>query len=235
MRSGYGQYCPIARGAEIFAERWTPLIIRNLFLGCRTFTEIREGAPGISKTLLTQRLRQLESRGIVERRQEPGARASTYRLTESGAGLVDVCFALGDWGARWLEVAPEHFDAHVTLWSMARLMHKGPLPKDRLVVRFDLTDVATKNRFWMVVEAANSEVCLKNPGYQEDVFVTTTSEWLAKWHMGWITMQQAERQGLLSAMGPRHLVRALDTGSKSPFAKIKPARADPVIAAMAGG
>lgn len=137
-------------------------------------------------------------------------------MTESGAGLVDVCFALGDWGARWLEVAPEHFDAHITLWSIARLMQKRPLPKDRLVVRFDLTDAPTKNRFWMVLEASNPEVCLKNPGFPEDVVVTTTSEWLAKWHMGWITMPQAEREGFLTATGPRYLIRALDTGSKSP-------------------
>lgn len=221
MRSGYGQYCPIARGAEIFAERWTPIIIRNLFLGCTTFTEIRQGAPGISKTLLTQRLRQLESWEIVERRQEPEARNPTYRLTQSGTELVAVCFALGEWGARWLEVAPEHLDPHVMLWSMARLMRKRPLPKARLVVRFDLTDVTNKDRFWMVVDAVNSEVCLKNPGFPEDVLVSTTSEWLAKWHMGWISMSEAERNGVLSTTGPRHLIRALDSGSKSPFANIK--------------
>jgi hypothetical protein len=52
----YGQYCPIARGAEIFAERWTPVIIRNLWLGCDSFSEILEGAPGLSRTLLAQRL-----------------------------------------------------------------------------------------------------------------------------------------------------------------------------------
>jgi DNA-binding HxlR family transcriptional regulator len=69
----YGQYCPIARGAEIFAERWTPLIIRNLHLGCETFGEILEGAPGLSGTLLAQRLKQLERLGIVE--SAPKARA----------------------------------------------------------------------------------------------------------------------------------------------------------------
>ena len=57
----YGQYCPIARGAEIFAERWTPLIVRNLYLGCGSFGEILEGAPGLSRTLLSQRLKQLET------------------------------------------------------------------------------------------------------------------------------------------------------------------------------
>ena len=62
----YGQYCPIARGAEIFAERWTPLIVRNLSLGCGSFSKILEGAPGLSRTLLSQRLKELERVGIVE-------------------------------------------------------------------------------------------------------------------------------------------------------------------------
>jgi DNA-binding HxlR family transcriptional regulator len=61
----YGQYCPIARGAEIFAERWTPLIVRNVYLGCGTFGEILDGAPGLSRTLLSQRLKQLELLGVV--------------------------------------------------------------------------------------------------------------------------------------------------------------------------
>ena len=103
----YQQYCPIARGAEIFAERWTPLIIRNLFLGCATFTEIREGAPGIPKTVLSERLAGLARHGVVERRPNPAGRGSTYHLTPSGQELVEVCFALGDWGAKWLDVAPE--------------------------------------------------------------------------------------------------------------------------------
>ncbi len=52
----YGQYCPIARTSELFAERWTPIIVRNLGAGCRTFTQLREGAPGIPKALLAERL-----------------------------------------------------------------------------------------------------------------------------------------------------------------------------------
>ena len=52
----YGQYCPIARTSELLAERWTPIIIRNLLTGCRTFGELLAGAPGISKALLAQRL-----------------------------------------------------------------------------------------------------------------------------------------------------------------------------------
>jgi DNA-binding HxlR family transcriptional regulator len=106
----YGQYCPIARGAEIFAERWTPLIIRNLYLGCGSFSEILEGAPGLSRTLLSQRLRQLERLGVVESAPKPGGRGHHYELTAAGHDLFKVCQSLGEWGARWLEIAPENLD-----------------------------------------------------------------------------------------------------------------------------
>ena len=69
MTRGYGQYCPVAKGAEVFAERWTPLIIRNLHLGCRSFGEIHQGIPRMSRTLLSQRLAALERDGIVQRRR----------------------------------------------------------------------------------------------------------------------------------------------------------------------
>src|SRR5215207_581616 len=87
----YGQYCPIARGAEIFAERWTPLIIRNLYLGCANFSEILEGAPGLSRTLLSQRLKQLERLGVVEAAPKPDGRGHHYELTSAGHDLFTVC------------------------------------------------------------------------------------------------------------------------------------------------
>jgi DNA-binding HxlR family transcriptional regulator len=218
----YRQYCPIARGAEIFAERWTPLIIRNLYLGCTTFTQIREGAPGIPNTVLSERLAGLERYGVVQRRPNPAGRGSTYHLTSSGQELVDVCFALGNWGAKWLEVAPEHLDSHVVLWTMARLVDRDRLPEDRVVLRFDLTDLRRQNRFWMVLQRDHAEVCLKNPGFAESAVVTTTSEWLGKWHMGWISMPQARAEGLIHVEGPPALARAIGTWGRSPFRDIPP-------------
>src|SRR5262245_31431348 len=156
----YGQYCPIARGAEVFAERWTPLIIRNLYLGCRTFTEILEGAPGMSKTLLTERLRTMERYEVIERQQRPNGRGHTYHLTPAGVELVEVCVALGNWGARWLDVAPQHLGPHVVLWGMARLADVGSLPQPRLVVRFDLTDLSRQSQYWLLLDRAHAEVCM---------------------------------------------------------------------------
>ena len=124
----YGQYCPIARGAEIFAERWTPVIVRNLHLGCASFSEILVGAPGLSRTLLSQRLKQLERLGIVESAAKAVGRGRHYELTSAGHGLFAVCQSLGEWGARWLEIAPEHLDPFVALWSMCNALRRERLP-----------------------------------------------------------------------------------------------------------
>jgi DNA-binding HxlR family transcriptional regulator len=88
----YGQFCPIARGSEILAERWTPIILRNLLLGCRTFNELAAGAPGLSRALLARRLRELERAGVIEIRPKPGGRGSVYEPTPAGKDLTGVCW-----------------------------------------------------------------------------------------------------------------------------------------------
>lgn len=212
----YGQYCPVARATEILAMRWTPIIVRNLLLGCETFGELMDGAPGISRTLLSSRLELLERYGVVERRDR------RYLLTEAGRELESVVDALGTWGARWLEAAPEHFDAHTVLWSLCRLADPDDLPARRLVIRFELGDGPAR-RVWVVLCPPDSEVCVKPPGYDEDLVVRTTSEWLAKWHMGRISLGQAMHAGLISVQGPSELVQTLSTLGLSRFAGVEPA------------
>src|SRR6267142_321830 len=91
---GYGQFCTVAVASEIFAERWTPLILRELFGGSHRFNDIRHGVPLISRTLLAQRLRELEAAGVVESRPLP-ARGREYQLTRAGNELRAVVDGLG--------------------------------------------------------------------------------------------------------------------------------------------
>src|SRR5436305_694132 len=125
----YRQYCPLARAAEIFAERWTPVILRNLSLGCDTVAEIAAGAPGIPRSLLRTRLAELETVRIVERAPKAAGRGWQYRLSPAGFDLLGVCLALGTWGARWLEVAPQHLDPYTLLWGMATTSDRERLPQ----------------------------------------------------------------------------------------------------------
>jgi DNA-binding HxlR family transcriptional regulator len=204
----YGQYCPIARGAEVFAMRWTPLIVRNLLLGCRTFGEIRQGLPGISKTLLSQRLSLLEHHGILERRPNPNGRGSLYELTPAGKGLEAVNQALGVWGSKWLELAPAHFDAGVVLWGLCKTVPAHDLPAARTVIRFNLRDGPVR-RFWLLLERPRAEVCATPPGFPDDVVVETTQQWLTRWYTGEISLGTAMREQLVNVRGPRPLVRRL--------------------------
>jgi DNA-binding HxlR family transcriptional regulator len=81
----YGRYCPVAMSSEVLADRWTPLIVRELLLGNTRFNDIARGLPGVSRTLLAQRLRHLERRGVLETWPSPTGRGSEYHLTPAGA------------------------------------------------------------------------------------------------------------------------------------------------------
>ena len=99
MRS-YGQYCPIARASELLAERWSIIILRNIVvLGCRTFNEIADAAPGLSRGLLSKRLRDLGHAGVLEIRRKLAGPGSIYKPTEAGRELSEVMVALQHWGS----------------------------------------------------------------------------------------------------------------------------------------
>lgn len=221
----YGQYCPIARGAEIFAQRWTPIIVRNVLMGCGTFTEIQRGAPGIPRSLLTQRLVLLERQGIIRRIPNESGRGARYLPTEAGKALGAVCFALGEWGARWLDVAPAHLDPYVALWSMSTNLVVERLPHRRVVVRFEFPDRPNKSaRFWLLIDHGAGEVCVTCPG-DEDVIVTADSERFIRWQAGHLSWPDARADDGIRLEGSRQLTRAFPTwNAPGPFAHVEPAR-----------
>jgi DNA-binding HxlR family transcriptional regulator len=217
---GYGQYCPVALGAEVFAERWTPIIVRNLMGGAERFGDILNGAPGLPRSVLAQRLRSLERAGVVER-CVAGA-VPTYRLTDCGHELADVCLALGRWGARWREILPEHHDPYLVVWMLSRMIHLDELPRRRVVVRFDVPAHPPPNRYWLVLGAGEREVCVHDPGFGDDAVVTTDVTTLVAWHCGRLSLGQAQRAGMQVVATPAD-ERMLDAwGRLSPFAEVTP-------------
>jgi DNA-binding HxlR family transcriptional regulator len=227
---GYGQYCPIALAAEVFAERWTPIVLRNLGLGCERFGEILQGAPGLSRSVLSQRLRRLQQAGVVA--VSGVGQQRRYRLTEPGRELVEVVLALGRWGARWLHALPAHHDPALMLWALAHLIDGNDLPRPRLVIRFEITDHAAPHRFWLVVAATEREVCVTAPGFAEDGVVVTDARSLYGWHSGQLGLGQAERVGAMRVDGPRWVHRLLaGWGRLSPFADITPSATPSAVAA----
>jgi DNA-binding HxlR family transcriptional regulator len=210
---GYGQYCPVARASEILAERWTPIILRNLLNGATTFNQIAADAPGMSRSLLTTRLRGLERAGIIETSPGPLGHGFEYRPTEAGKDLQAVLGAMGTWADRWLELGPEHIDPGLLLHTWCRhSLARDRLPQQRVVVRFDFPDQPSKSsRLWFIFDRERSEVCRTHPGFEEDMVVTTQARVLTEWHLGHVDWASAVRSGRIQLSGSRALARALPT------------------------
>jgi len=217
----YGQFCPIARSSELLAERWTPIIVRNLLNGCRTFNEIRQGAPGIPTALLAQRLDGLERRGVLSRVPRPDGRGGTYELTEMGRALQPVLDAMGQWGAYWLEIEPGHLEPAYVLWATLKLVDHERIPEGTTVVRVALADASGDH--WMVLQRPRSELCTRSAGYVEDIVLGTDATTLVALHLGQATYDEVLRDGRLSLEGPPGLVKGFRTWFRtSPFAPFLP-------------
>lgn len=207
----YRQYCPIARAAEVVAERWTPLLVRNMLWGAATFSEIARGVPTMSRSMLIRRLKELERAGVITVAPKPRGQGSTYTLTAAGRDLAGVIDGLADWGTRWLEVTSEHSDPGFALWAWARFqVERAALPSGRVVVRFTFPEEPPSNRrYWLLVEGGEAELCTSDPGGETDAEVVARSEPFARWHRGALRWGDALVTGDVTVSGPPALASAI--------------------------
>jgi DNA-binding HxlR family transcriptional regulator len=181
----YGQFCPVSRGAEVFAERWTPLILRELLNGSHRFSEIQLGLPRISRNLLTQRLASLTSAGIIERRPAEQGRGFGYHLTAAGEELRPVVEALGAWGYRWggSDLPSAQLDPVLLMWFIRRRVQPKALGRGRTVIRFDFR--RPRRSFWLRIEPPAVDLCFTDEGFDVELTVDAdlaalTAVWLGR-------------------------------------------------------
>ena len=208
MDKGYGQFCPVALASETLAQRWMPLIVRELCAGATRFNEIRRGVPGIRPTLLKQRLDMLERADIV--RTVSGGGRTSYILTTAGEELRSVMAAIGAWGQRWArDIRNEDLDPGWLIWAMHRRFNVAAMPPGRTVIEIVFTDMpAHKRQFWLVHSGALVDVCLKPPGFETDLLVSTRVRVLAEVWRGLRPLQAAIRGGEIGLTGRSALRRA---------------------------
>lgn len=230
----YGQFCPVAKAAEIFAERWTPLILRELLLGSHRFSDLERGLPRISRSLLAQRLRFLESAGLVERRVERGSRSPEYHLTAAGQDLYDVVIRLGEWSHRWFNplLSEENLDPQLLLWDMHRRLNADRLPERRVVVQFDFTG-AVRGSYWLLLEPGEPSICWDPPGFEVDLLVRADTLAMHRVWLGHQSLADALSKRQIELEGERELVRGFpDWLALSSFASVPRVYGEP--AAVAG-
>jgi DNA-binding HxlR family transcriptional regulator len=200
----YGQYCPVARAAELLADRWTVLIIRELLADITNFNDLERGLPGISRTLLAERLRRLVRSGVVERHSASRGLRIDYRVTTAGRELQQLIDLLGTWGARWAFGDPQQneLDPGVLLWWMRRRVCLDQMPRSRIVIEFEFRGVPSKKHFWLVIESsAGASICLHNPGFDIDVIVAADIAVFYRVWLGHMPFAEAVRRGDLRLDG----------------------------------
>jgi DNA-binding HxlR family transcriptional regulator len=205
MRS-YAQYCAIAKALDVIGDRWTLLILRELMIASASrFTDIRNGLPGIASNLLTERLRELESAGLVRRElAPPPVAAPLYALTAKGREVAPVIDALGSFGARLLH-SPGKNDVFQSHWLCVPL-------------GLELTDRAPKQPAVTVeVRTGNEPIVLQThrgvvracPGVANDADATVSGApaVVMKFLLGHTNLPTARRQGLRIAGDARAVMR----------------------------
>ena len=222
--AGYGQFCSIARAHEVLGGRWTLLVVREILCGSQRFNDIRRGIPRISRTVLSERLQALLLAGAITR--VDGVRGPEYALTEAGHELAILVGALGACGQRWLkrEAKDEDLDLEPVLVDMQRRVRLAMLPKEPIVVRFE---IQSHPRRFMLLKRAEASLCRHNPGFPEPLCVRSPLPALVAWWRGDVGLPEAQRRGLVIE-GPRALARAFPGWfDLYQFAQIGPATRDP--------
>ena len=224
----YGQFCPVAKAAEVFCERWTALILRDLGPGSTRFARLQRGIPQASPTLLSHRLKQLEAEGIVERRRSDSGRSWTYHLTPAGEEFVPIVRALGVWGQRWLrrELADHEINASLLLWAMERGARHDAFGARRGVVKLTLSDRPIRKRhYWFVSEAGATQLCIRDPGFDVNLYLTTTLPDMIYVWRGDIPLAQALDEGRMEMAGDFWARRAFPRWlARSSYAHVKSKR-----------
>jgi DNA-binding HxlR family transcriptional regulator len=221
----YQQFCPVAMAAEILCTRWTIILLREMFAGSTRFNELRRGVPRMSPALLSQRLKELGSAGIVSRARSVADRGVfEYRLTESGRELGPLVEGFGIWGQRRIQskLSLQHLDVDLLMWDMRRSLNTTPMPARRSVVEFVYPQLpATKRRWWLIVDPeSGTDLCKIDPGFDVDLYVSVDLRTMTAIWMGLDTVRAAIAHQRMILTGSRQLAASMQTWlGLSPFAK----------------
>lgn len=185
MESGYGQFCTVARGAEILCERWTPLVVRELLCGSRRFNDLHRGVPRMSTSLLARRLQTLEAAGVIQRKAV--GKVWEYSLTPAGEELRPIVMAMGHWGAKWIgsRLREHELNAGLLMWDIRRSLRLAEFPARPVVICFRLPDARKGERaWWLIVEDGVADLCRDDPGREPTLMVEASVRTLTEIWMG---------------------------------------------------
>lgn len=230
MTQQYNQFCPISKAAEILGERWTILILHQVQQGVRRFNAIQRGLGDISPALLTARLKSLEAQGMILRRRIPGQKGFEYHPTPACEAMTPLLFAMGEWGLLWAQhmFLDSDYDAEFLLTHLERSVDAAKLGGAETVIKFRFTDLAEQRDWWLVVRSDGSQVCLKDPGRDVNVYFTCSVRTMAEVWMGDRSFRDAISSGDLAVQGDPGLTRNVTAWLRPSLFAASPRGAAPV-------
>jgi DNA-binding HxlR family transcriptional regulator len=222
--ASYQQFCPVAMAAEILCNRWTIVLLRELCAGSTRFNDLRRGVPRMSPALLSTRLKELESHGVLKRTlMQKRPEIFDYRLTKSGEELLPVVEAIGIWGHRWVESDPslENLDPSLLMWDMRRNLNVEPLPSRRITIHIIYPELPqARQNWWLLIEPTHGvDLCSVDPGFDVDLFSRSDLRTMTAIWMGLDTVSKAISDDRLTLTGDREIAKDMQQWlGLSPFA-----------------
>lgn len=212
--TGYGQFCPVAMASELLCTRWTMLVVRELVCGSKRFNDLRRGVPRMSPALLSKRLKEMEKFGLIRRVVvRDGDGGFEYHLTPAGRELQAIVEAIGFWGQKWVDarVSLQRLDPSLLMWDMRRRIDPDRIPERHCVIQFLYRDLPAKSRrYWLVVTPERAvDLCLIDPGFDVDLYVTTDLRTMTATWMGLMSLTQAQEDGSLELTGDKRLADSM--------------------------
>jgi DNA-binding HxlR family transcriptional regulator len=208
----YGQFCPVAKTAEIFGDRWSPLIIRELYYGPRSFGDFLAAIPLISRTMLSQRLKELAADGVIHADAKEKGRGHIYALAEAGEAFRPMIEMMGEWGLKWGQglVGPDDLDSKLLIGGIRQHIDRKDIPAQEFVVRFDFRGIPKGSRnprhWWLLIRQDEIEVCLKDPGQTLDVTIEADLGAFTKVWTGYCRLEDALAQRLVTFRGTKSAI-----------------------------
>lgn len=210
----YDSFCPVAKACDIIEPRWTLLILCELWHGTMRFNEIRRGVPGISPTLLSKRLKDMERRHLVRRAEINGGELG-YATTPLADELQPVVNALGKWAHRNLdmELSIDKPDARLLMWKIRRKIDTGAFPRRKTtVIQFTYPELVEEERhYWLVARPGQPvDLCLLDPGHDVDLFIRADLKAMTSAWMGWSSLRTEIDANRIALIGDRKLTATLE-------------------------
>ena len=207
--TGYNLFCPLAKASEIIEPRWTLLILCEMWSGSTRFNDIGRGVPGLSPTLLSRRLKELEAKGMVMRD------ADGYRTTVLAQKLQPIVQALGQWAHENIDskVTLQAQDSRLLMWNVRRKIRAELFPPRRSVVQFIFPeqDPADRN-YWLIAKPdCDTDLCTIDPGFEVDLFVEADLRTMTSVYMGQSSLADALASGNIYLSGDDALAGSIQS------------------------